>query len=62
VVAIVICLQHPLWKPCLEWLRYWRRIDSPLSAKELIKQGWIPGPLLKEELQRLRFQKLDRLY
>tara|TARA_Y100001968_G_scaffold20479_1_gene16118 strand:+ start:905 stop:2131 length:1227 start_codon:yes stop_codon:yes gene_type:complete len=62
VVAIAICVQHPFQETFLQWLQDWKQIKSPISAKELIKKGWEPGPLLKEELQRLRFQKLDSLY
>tara|TARA_Y100001968_G_scaffold88534_1_gene79592 strand:+ start:287 stop:1513 length:1227 start_codon:yes stop_codon:yes gene_type:complete len=60
-VAIAICIQHPLWKYFFEWLQNWKRIESPIGAKALIEAGWVPGPLLKKELQRLRFERLDQL-
>ncbi len=62
VVALTICQRHPLWKPLFRWLKHWRLVKSPISAKELMQQGLKPGPLLKQELKRLRDDRLDSLY
>ena len=61
-IAIAIALKHPLWEPLLQWLEHWQKIESPLSATELIQQGWMPGPQLKKELKRLRYNELDKIY
>tara|TARA_Y100001968_G_scaffold136503_1_gene124618 strand:- start:67745 stop:69034 length:1290 start_codon:yes stop_codon:yes gene_type:complete len=61
-IAIAVCLGTPHWHSLLRWVRRWRLIQSPTSAKELIKEGWEPGPNLREELKRRRYKKLDRLY
>ena len=61
-IAITICLRTPLWKPLFKWLKYWRFIKSPTSAKELIERGWLPGPELRKELNRLRDRQLDRFH
>ena len=61
-IAIAICMKAPLWKTLLRWLKRWRFIKSPISAKELIKRGWEPGPNIQKELNRLRNKQLDQLY
>ncbi|WP_320665066.1 CCA tRNA nucleotidyltransferase [Prochlorococcus sp. MIT 1223] len=58
-IAIAICLNHPLREPLYKWIKSWRLEKSPISANELITQGWAPGPSLKAELKRLRKEKLD---
>lgn len=62
VVALTICLRDPLWKPLLRWLKRWSLVKSPSSAQELMQQGLKPGPLLRQELRRLRDNQLDRLH
>tara|TARA_Y100001968_G_scaffold297440_1_gene306372 strand:+ start:4653 stop:5891 length:1239 start_codon:yes stop_codon:yes gene_type:complete len=58
-IALAICLEIPLWESLLRWFNDWRMIKSPLSARDLIKKGWEPGPGLNEELKRLRRKKLN---
>ena len=43
-----------------QWLSIWRNIKSPISAKELIDQGWKPGNKLGSELTRLRYKEIDK--
>ena len=59
-VALAICNASTLWGPLLRWWSRWRLIQSPISANELMKRGWDPGPNLGEELKRLRAKALDR--
>ena len=57
-VALLVS-QNPLQRrPLLRWWGRWRHCPSPLSAKDLMAQGWQPGPDLGAELQRLRRQRL----
>ena len=64
VVAHAACLlaqyQRPSvpWKPLLRWWGRWRHLQAPVSARELITQGWQPGPELGQELSRLRRERL----
>ena len=60
LVALMVCLQPPQWKPLLRWWGRWRHLQSPRSARELLAQGWQPGPALGQELRRLRRLALDQ--
>ena len=51
-------LRTHLWKPLLRWWGRWRHLQAPLTARELIAQGWHPGPEIGQELQRLRRERL----
>ena len=46
------------WKPLLRWWGRWRHQQAPVSARELMAQGWQPGPELGQELRRLRRERL----
>ncbi|ABX08260.1 CCA tRNA nucleotidyltransferase [Prochlorococcus marinus] len=59
-IGIAISLETPLWEYCLRWLSEWRKIESKITAKELLTQGWTEGPKLGKELQRLRAETLDK--
>lgn len=48
------------WRPLLRWWGRWRHCRSERTAKELMAEGWIPGPGLGEELKRLRRCVLDQ--
>ncbi len=64
VVAHAACvLAHSscgsaLWRPLLRWWGRWRHLQGPFTARELIVQGWKPGPELGQELRRLRLEQL----
>ncbi|MAH58124.1 MAG: tRNA nucleotidyltransferase [Synechococcus sp. ARS1019] len=58
-VALMICLHHPSWRMLWRWWARWRHIQSPVKAKDLMAQGWSPGPGLGAELRRRRGQALD---
>ena len=66
-VAHAICLlvaESPTagaWKPLLRWWGRWRHVQAPVTARELMSQGWSAGPALGAELQRLRRQRLAEL-
>ena len=50
-----------LWKPLLRWWGRWRHLQAAVTAKDLMAQGWKPGPDLGKELRRLRWQRLEHL-
>ncbi len=58
-VAITISKGGILWQPLLRWFQRWRYINSPTSAKQLLQNGWEPGPGLGFELKRLREEQLE---
>lgn len=58
-VALMICLNHPSWRPLWRWWSRWRQVQSPVTAKDLMAAGWTPGPGLGAELRRRRLQCLD---
>jgi poly(A) polymerase len=43
----------------LRWLLRWRHQAAPVSATELQRKGWRPGPALGAELRRLRYARID---
>ncbi len=57
-VALLVSQNPPQRRPLLRWWGRWRHCPSPLTAKDLLAQGWQPGPDLGAELQRLRRQSL----
>ena len=59
-VALTVAQQPPQWRPLLRWWGRWRHIQSPQSARQLIAEGWQPGPGLGEELRRRRGVLLDQ--
>ncbi len=59
VVALAVCAlagegRDTPWRPLLRWWGRWRHLKGSLSARELIASGWLPGPALGAELERLR--------
>ncbi len=59
-VGICICMRHPNWRFFLRWYKKWRKVTPPLSAKDLLNQGWVEGPEIGKELKRLRRELLDK--
>ena len=57
-VALLVSQNPPQRRPLLRWWGRWRHCPSPLTAKDLLAQGWQPGPDLGAELKRLRRQRL----
>lgn len=51
---------QPWRRPLLRWLWRWRLMQSPVSAKELLNQGWSRGPELGQELRRRRATALNQ--
>ena len=51
---------RPCWKPLLRWWGRWRHCRPGRTAKQLIAEGWTPGPDLGEELKRLRRCALEQ--
>ena len=58
-VALMICRMPVQWKPLLRWWGRWRKIKSPKTASQLLNSGWSSGPLLGQELNRLRREAQD---
>ena len=50
-----------VWQPLLRWWGRWRHVQAPVTARELLAQGWSAGPALGDELRRLRRQRLADL-
>ena len=50
----------PWRRPLLRWLWRWRLIQSPVSAQQLLRDGWSSGPALGEELRRQRSIALNQ--
>ena len=50
-----------VWKPLLRWWGRWQYVQAPVTARELLAQGWSAGPELGAELQRQRRQLLADL-
>jgi len=59
-VALALVLGCRPRRPLLRWWARWRHVAAPLSAGQLLEQGWRPGPELGQELHRLRGQHLDQ--
>lgn len=61
-LAVLVLLHQPtqqtLWRPLLRWWGRWRHLQAPLTARQLMAQGWQSGPALGQELRRLRRQRL----
>ena len=47
-------------RPLLRWLLRWRLIESPVTAKELMKQGLSAGPALGTRLKELRAEAINQ--
>jgi len=60
VVGLAIVAGAQPRKFLLRWLFKWRHVKSQVTAKDLIDQGWEPGPALGQELKRLRYIFLDQ--
>ncbi|KZR90634.1 CCA tRNA nucleotidyltransferase [Synechococcus sp. MIT S9508] len=61
VVALAICEHQICWRPLLRWWGRWRHASAQITASELMKQGFQPGPRLGEALHKSRLQALERM-
>jgi len=59
-VALLVTMRPAAWRPLLRWWGRWRQLQSPQSARQLMAEGWQPGPTLGEELRRRRGVLLDQ--
>ena len=59
-VALLVSQNPPQRRPLLRWWGRWRHLKSPRSARDLIADGWSSGPVLGNELQRLRLEALKQ--
>ena len=57
-VALAVVDNPPCWRPLLRWWGRWRFVATPVTARELIAQGFSPGPQLGEALRQSREQVL----
>jgi poly(A) polymerase len=60
-IALAVSRDQQPRQPLLRWLLSWRNVQGPHSAKELLDQGWMPGPALGQELARQRALVLDQV-
>ncbi|ABI46306.1 polyA polymerase family protein [Synechococcus sp. CC9311] len=60
-VVLTVAMGVPCWRPMLRWWGRWRKIRSPLSAKDLIASGIPAGPGLGLALHQARVKALDSM-
>ena len=58
-VALTVTLRPCQWKALLRWWGRWRRIQAPVTARDLMAEGWSPGPGIGAELRRQRSAAQD---
>ncbi len=59
-IALYISNGGKFWRQLFKWITRWKSIKSSITAKDLLKQGWQPGPELGKELRRLRALEIDK--
>jgi len=47
-------------RPLLAWWLRWRFLDAGVQARDLLAQGFTPGPALGQRLRELRRQRIDQ--
>ena len=60
-VALTVAMGVSCWRPLLRWWGRWRKIASPLSAKDLIAGGMVSGPEIGVVLHQARLKKLETM-
>ena len=60
-VALTVAMGVSCWRPLLRWWGRWRKIASPLSAKDLIARGMASGPEIGVVLHQARLKKLKTM-
>jgi poly(A) polymerase len=60
-VALTVAMGVSCWRPLLRWWGRWRKIASPLSAKDLIARGMASGPEIGVVLHQARLKKLETM-
>ena len=60
-VVLTVAMGVPCWRPMLRWWGRWRKIESPLSATDLIASGILPGPGLGLALHQARVKVLESM-
>ncbi|WP_245407193.1 CCA tRNA nucleotidyltransferase [Synechococcus sp. WH 8020] len=60
-VVLTVAMGVPCWRPMLRWWGRWRKVASPLSAKDLIASGILPGPELGLVLRQERLKMLETM-
>ena len=60
VVALALAVSSALRRPLLHWWFRWRHVRAAVTAHDLLRQGWTPGPALGERLRELRAERLDQ--
>lgn len=60
VPLALVCGTKPR-RPLLAWWFCWRHVDSGITAADLLRDGWMPGPALGARLRELRMERLAQL-
>ena len=60
-VVLTVAMGVPCWRPILRWWGRWRKIESPLSAKDLMARGTPAGPGLGLALHQARLKALESM-
>ncbi|MFM2173355.1 MAG: hypothetical protein RLZZ54_1282 [Cyanobacteriota bacterium] len=62
VQLVLVAASHqpkPPWRrPLLRWLLRWRLLVAPVTAQNLLEQGYLPGPALGAALKEARAKRL----
>ena len=59
-VLLVVIKGTPFKRQLIRWIKYWRKLKSPVTGLDLIKLGWKPGPSIGNELKRQRNLIIDQ--
>jgi poly(A) polymerase len=57
-VALALAAGAGPRRPLMRWWFRWRHLGSPVSARELMSLGVVPGPALGKRLRKLRDARL----
>ena len=60
-VVLTVAMDVPCWRPMLRWWGRWRKIESPLRAKDLMARGTPAGPGLGLALHQARLKALESM-
>lgn len=60
VPLALVCGAWPR-RPLLAWWFRWRHLNAGITAADLLRDGWTPGPAIGARLRMLRMQRLAQL-
>jgi poly(A) polymerase len=60
VPLALVCGARPR-RPLLAWWFRWRHLNAGITAADLLRDGWTPGPAIGARLRQLRMERLAQL-